>query len=55
LSNLQRYMEKTTTLKDGYATNARPDAQTIQNILNFSRSYETKTISNNFQFEMNKN
>ena len=48
-------MDKTTTLKDGYATNARPDAQTIQNILNFSRSYETQKISNNFQFEMIKN
>tara|TARA_R110000868_G_scaffold112537_2_gene303038 strand:- start:1705 stop:1851 length:147 start_codon:yes stop_codon:yes gene_type:complete len=48
-------MDKTTTLKDGYATNARPDAQTIQNILNFSRSYETQKTSNNFQFEMIKN
>jgi len=48
-------MDKTATLKDGYATNARPDAQNIQNILSFSRSYETKKIANNFQFEMNKN
>lgn len=48
-------MDKTTTLKDGQATNARPKAQTIQNILNFSRSYETQMLSNNFQFEMHKN
>ncbi|MGK0406464.1 MAG: hypothetical protein ACJAZH_000276 [Roseivirga sp.] len=48
-------MDKTTTLKDGCATNARPDAKTIYNILNFSRSYETQKLSNDFQFEMIKN
>jgi len=48
-------MDNTTILKHEYQINAKPNPQTIQNILNFSRSYHRQELDNGLSFEMIQN
>ncbi len=48
-------MDNTTILENQYQINAKPDPQTIKNILNFSRSYHCAELENGLSFEMIQN
>lgn len=48
-------MDKTTTLKNDHQVNARPDRQTIANILNFSKAYSYQQLDNGLEIEMIQN
>ncbi|QNR24438.1 MULTISPECIES: hypothetical protein [Croceimicrobium] len=48
-------MDKTTTLRNDHQVNARPDRQTIKNILNFSKAYRYEKLENGLDFEMIQN
>lgn len=48
-------MDKTTILENEYQINVKPNPQTIQNILNFSRSYHCAELKSGLSFEMIQN
>lgn len=48
-------MNKTTILENDFQINAKPDPQTIQSILNFSRSYHYEKMDSGLSFEMIQN
>jgi hypothetical protein len=48
-------MDKTTTLRNDHQVNARPDRQTVANILNFSKAYSYQKTSDGLELEMIQN
>jgi hypothetical protein len=48
-------MDKTTTLENHHQINAKPEKQTIANILNFSKAYSYKKLKTGLEFEMIQN
>ncbi|MCR9154658.1 MAG: hypothetical protein NXI09_11145 [Bacteroidetes bacterium] len=48
-------MDKTTILENNNHVNARPDRQTIANILNFSKAYRHEKTKSGIEIELIQN
>jgi len=48
-------MDKTTILENNHQVNARPERQTIANILNFSRAYRHEQTRSGIEIEIIQN
>lgn len=48
-------MDKTTILENDHQVNARPNRQTIANILNFSKAYRYEKTKGGIEIEMIQN